>query len=253
MIESVGSGETASVWKVEDRFHKAYTLNWLRRQIYKSHSIDSEMQHTMKLNSRRFAQIVWYGEPNFEDQPTLQQVTTLAYAVVVEWVDGDTLEEFCAKQGEQLDVRDFLNLASDLCEALAVLNECGLCHNDLHQGNILISRERSGPTREEELILRVIDTGSLKTVSLRTSLIEQWRREASQLEPFINESGAGVQSRIDTLRRWSDLFACTDQEWVVAHFCTLINALRLHEHKLPGCQRRFIREITQFLKKMVGP
>src|SRR6266436_7452532 len=94
---SAGSGDKGVTWKVTDRFGWPFALKFVPKAEYYAHSVDAELYKVRKLGTR-FAQICVYGEPQFE-KSGLETVTKEAYAVVVEWVDGQTFAEFCAQEG----------------------------------------------------------------------------------------------------------------------------------------------------------
>lgn len=245
-----GKGSKAITWRVKDRFAWPFALKFVARAEYYAHSIDAELYKTRELGSR-FAQIRYYGNPEFE-QVGLEDLSKEVYAVVVEWVDGQTLAEFCSVEGDVLEVGHFLSLAQDFCEILAKLAQHSLCHSDLHAENVMIVKESSGLSTSEQLSVRVIDTGSLMTESFHGTLLEQWKTELSTLEPLAGSSAeaASITTALAERIAW---FARGDHAWIVSHLCTLMNRIRRNSSRMPMLQRKFLRAITPLLAKMIDP
>lgn len=249
LTSRVGSNDNmkAAMWKACDSYSRDYAIKLVPVTDYATHSIRGELYGGNQLGPR-FARIEAYGSPEFEDQD-LKELKDTAYAIVVEWVEGQTLAEYCMKQGSRIDVPDFLKLAESLCEVLALLSKAGLSHSDLHSENIMISAEPSGPKLEKEAIVRIVDTGSLMTMSRKDALLQGWRDELASLGRQANPD----VEYVNTLRERARWFSRTDQEWVVSHLCALLNAMRREEFRKPGTQRKFLREVSPILGKMIDP
>lgn len=248
-LNIAGPGRRDSfTWKAKDHYGTPFALKLVPKSHYKSHSIEGELQRTHDLGPR-FAKILCYGELRLEDN-ALSEWASQFYAIVVEWFVGVTFEDFCNAQ-PQLDHAQFLQLALDLCEALATLAEKQLCHNDLKEKNILITKERKGPRLTEELVLKVIDSGSLKSVDRRDSLIEEWKNEVQILARLQGAVSEQTRKRLDELNGWIGWFSREDQEWIVSHICRLVNLGRQSCHQLPAIERQFFSDLTPILQRMV--
>ncbi|MGN6552612.1 MAG: ORC-CDC6 family AAA ATPase [Verrucomicrobiota bacterium] len=245
-----GNGEKAVTWKVVDRFEQPHALKFVPKSEYYAHSIDSELYKVLQLGSM-FAQIRGYGEPQFE-KAGLEAITTEAYAVVVEWVEGQTFSEFCAEQEDSLDVAGLLTIARGFCEIIAKLKQRELSHSDLHGENVMIVIESSGISNAKDLSIKVIDTGSLMTNAFQATLLEKWRGELETLHRV-----AGTSLEVEALRtklaKNIEWFSRSDHAWVVRHLCEVVNCLRRNESQLPATQRRFLKSITPLLAKMIDP
>jgi serine/threonine protein kinase len=235
------------VWKALDSYENPSAIKFVARDEYRKHSLSAEMKQSRHLSSR-FAQITAYGDIRTSDK-SLNVLESDAYAIVVEWVEGQTFEEFCSQQATGLDVATFLQLASELCEALALLNREGLCHNDLHERNIMVVEQRVGPHLELESHLKIIDTGSLMTLERRKSLLEKWSSDLA----LIGSTAPSASADQHRLKGWIDWFSRDDQEWVVLHLVTLLNLLRQNQGALRGAERRFLAEVTPLLSCMLDP
>ena len=205
--------------------------------------------HKVRQLGARFAQIHAYGEPCFA-RPELEWVTKDAYGLLLEWVDGRTLEEFCESEAESLDVEVFLDLSRQFCEVLALLRREELSHTDLHEGNVMVVAGSSALSAARELRLKVIDTGSLMTDEHRSNLLRGWRQELATLERCGASSPEGAALTQELSER-IDWFERGDHAWVVRHLCTLVSMLRRHESRLPLAQRTFLSAVTPLLRRMI--
>jgi serine/threonine protein kinase len=245
-----GSGKKAVTWKVKDRFSWPFALKFVPKTEYYAHSIDAELHKTRELGAK-FAQIRLYGQPQF-DQSGLDSITNNAYAVIVEWVDGQTFTQFCEDEGETLEVSHFMALARDFCEVLALLKQRKLSHSDLHADNVMIVKEPSGLSGAQELTIKIIDTGSLMTEEFRSTLLENWRAELSTLQQVAGSS-AEAASLANNLSERIDWFSRGDHAWIVSHLSTLVNRLRRNASRLPTVQRKFVNAVTPLLARMIDP
>jgi len=248
-VERAGDGEKGVVWKAVDYYDKAFAVKFVAREEYKTHSLDAEMKRVRHL-SARFAQIVAYGDIKVSDA-NIKFIETQAYAIVVDWIEGQTFKDYCQQRGHELDVDGFLRVASELCEVMALLNEAKLCHNDLHSKNIMVVPERVGPSLTPELHVKVIDTGSLMTQERRKVLLENWLSEAASLQRDVLL--AQENKRKQTLTKWTRWFSRTDQEWMVLHFVSMLNVLRANEWRLHATERRFLAEVVPLTLRMLDP
>lgn len=250
-IRRAGAGKTAVTWEIKDQFGVIHALKLVPKERYVSHNIPAEMGRVKRL-PKRFAQMLAFGDP-YCDDIAIQCIFNSLSAIVVEWVNGKTLREFCDACTDGFDAEQFLRVAHDLCETLALLQREGLVHRDLHADNIMIREQQSGPLLTNELEIKIIDTGSMMTAHGHRDLLDQWRNAIVELEKVHPDPGSAGAIRIETLRRWINWFSRTDQEWIVSHFCTFINAMNRHENRLPSIQRRFLRELPVVLSRMVDP
>ena len=250
LLEAAGPGATAVTFRAVDKFDFPHAIKLVPREYYQNHTIEAELARVRRLTGR-FSQITWYGQPAF-GQPGIENISVQLYAIVSNWIEGDSFRTFVAKEGETLEVSEFLELARDLCEMLALLKEHQLVHNDLHDENLIVTEEATGPRLQLHRELRVIDTGSLKTVERHQDLLDAWRTEVSSLQQACEPTPA-LTKRISLIEGWINWFSRTDQEWVVFHLCTLISRMRRREHALPLAQRRFLHEVTPILCRMVDP
>jgi serine/threonine protein kinase len=247
---SAGAGAKGITWKANDRFGTSFAIKFVPKDEYSSHSIDAELSKARNLEPG-FAQIRWYGAPKL-DCKGFEYVESDAIAVVIDWVNGITLREFCSREAESLAFEQFLEIVRQLCEFLAELKDKGLSHSDLHDENIMVVSQTSHITGLKDLHVKIIDTGSLMTNEFHMDLLKRWQDEITTLSR-ISPSSAEVKLAIEELGQRTKWFSRSDQEWVVSHMCTLLNVLRRNESRLTTFQRRFIKDITPLVVKMVDP
>ena len=240
--ERVGNGTKGVTWRTEDRFDRQYAVKLVHKSDYKDYSLEAEVLRTKSL-SPRFAEIHFYGELKVFGSDIPQPNV---FAVVSQWIAGVQLKDYISSLKTSLGTREFIELTKQFCEALALLEEQSLCHNDLHDQNILISRERQGPDLAEELVLRIIDMGSMTTKERKVTLLQRWRNDLEVLQENSSDELA-----IEKRRSFNAWFERTDQEWVVSHLVSLVNTANRLNHDLPVKEKRFFDELPKLLLKMV--
>lgn len=76
------------------------------------------------------------------------------FAAVYDYVPGETLEDVMARS-DALDVGSAVQLATDVCEALAALHRCGVMHLDIAPRNIIVAADGA----------HVIDFGNARLIA----------------------------------------------------------------------------------------
>jgi serine/threonine protein kinase len=250
-----GSGKNAVTWKAFDQFGTAYAIKIVLKAGYKTHNIFAEVQRVRHLSANLFAQIITFGDPVVSDfiSPELKTfIESSTYAIVVEWVEGETLKKYLTSSNVKVSVPEFLTVASKLCEALALLQRENLTHRDLHEENILVTKETIGPRLTEELKIRIIDSGSMMTLERHKELMSVWQEKRKTLIDSQSHE-THIQDQIEDLTSWIGWFSRTDQEWVVYHLTNLANLVFKSYHELDNPQRKFCQALPEYLKKMVDP
>jgi serine/threonine protein kinase len=82
---------------------------------------------------------------------------TTYYAM--EFIDGETVEDFLKREGA-VAPRVALEIAAQVCRALAAADKHGLIHRDIKPANLMLVRDE-----EEEMLVKVIDFGLAKAVN----------------------------------------------------------------------------------------
>lgn len=245
LVSTSGKGKHGITWKAKTYFGEDVAIKFVHLDSYKDHSIDTEIRSVIGL-SDRFAKIREYGTPLINNSYSQDGI----YAIVIDWIQGETLFEYLDNSNNEIGVAEFLRIAYALCEALAILQNKELCHNDLHEKNIIVTKSQYGPSLSEEVSIRIIDTGSLKSNKLRESLCASWSAELEILRKIINRNDE-IEGEICRISSWLSWFSRRDEEWVVSHLCKIINKVRRIEYKLDYKSRAFFFNISELLKKMI--
>ncbi len=240
-------GKTSVTWQVRDNFDRLYALKFVLQTDYATHSLDAEMRRAAMLPKDLFATIPFFGEPSIEG---FANRVGEFYAILVDWFDGRSFEEYINDPAVEISPEVFCQLARDLCAVIQSLRLNGLVHNDLHNQNILVHETTdvlSGATVHR---LFVVDTGTLKTEERKHELLESWELEAATIEPFA-ETNEQAKVHIRDLRRRIAWFGRTDQEQIVSHLCDAYNSLRRSSARTELSAARFVTALPDVLALMV--
>ncbi|BBM88311.1 serine/threonine-protein kinase [Candidatus Uabimicrobium amorphum] len=83
--------------------------------------------------------------------------------IVMEYVDGHSLESVVQEKPYSLTVEQQLEIAMQICDAIATLNEKGVVHRDLKPANIIVCKYRGIP--------KVLDLGIAKDVQKSMTML----------------------------------------------------------------------------------
>ncbi|HET6327487.1 MAG TPA: protein kinase [Planctomycetaceae bacterium] len=250
LVEQLGRSATAAAWAARDATGNRFAIKFALRTEYHTHSLEAEADRVRQLRTPLIAKIIFYGVPQLSP-PAFDG--TPFYAIVVEWINGPTLKDFLSERDPQFTPEDFRQFTRDLCEILKALRSAQLVHNDLHDANIIVSREVDSLTDEVQQRLVAIDTGQLKTEETRTRLLEKWGEELAAIETASDPSAEAVAPRLAQLRDWISYFSQTDQEWVTCHLCSLFNHLLDSEASRTAQCGRFLIELPTILRTTLDP
>lgn len=243
----LGQGQTAVAWKASDSFGRHFAVKFVSKSDYKTHSLEGECNRARSLESELFAKIEFYGEFKIQDSKI---DCTNFYAIVVDWIDGETLSKYLASPSTQIDSQLFLRLVRDFCEILESLKAKELTHNDLHDKNILVSSKKDPLSNETISRLMVIDTGQLKTIDRKANLIEKWSEEINTLGQ-LGDTSNEVINQIKLLEKRVNWFDRTDHEWVVSHICAIHNNFQKQASSNSPESKRFLASLPESLKRMI--
>jgi len=133
IIRELGRGATGKVYLAEDPFAKRKVAIKVAFPEALKHAEDGAFYRSMFLNEASLAgklnhpHIVQIFDAVVEDQ--------FSY-IVMEYIEGGTLEKFCA-EGQLLETREVAEIIFKCVRALAFAQSLGLTHRDLKPGNIL--------------------------------------------------------------------------------------------------------------------
>lgn len=158
VVRELGKGATGAVYLAEDTFkHREVAIKVMFPEVLKD-AVDGELYRRMFLNEASLAgkmqhpHIVSIFDAVVEDE--------MSY-IVMEYVDGGTLEKFCKPENLQ-GIQEVAEIIFKCVRALAFANTEGLIHRDVKPGNIL---HKAGTD------IKVADFGAaLHVVSNRTQV-----------------------------------------------------------------------------------
>jgi len=210
--EHVKSGTKGVVWKGRDEYNHPVAIKFTISEDYEDRSYLEEANRASKLRDYpgSFARFDNVGLVELK-LPNDQKRRFVCF--MEEWIDGWTLESYL-QQHEigGIFLRDY---AKGMCEALNILKTLNLRHGDLHQGNVMIAKPKPGTLDTSKLIVKIIDTGSLKPIEA----------------PF--ESGEK-----DDIRRFTE------------HLVSIWNSIRRRK-TLSLAERLFLKETMPLLNSML--
>jgi len=151
IIEKIGGGGMAEVYKarcrVLDRF---VAIKVLRSEFVEDEEFISkfkdESQAAAKLNHNNIVNIYDTG------------IDDNIHYIVMEYVEGTTLKEYI-KNNKPLDIKESINIASQIAEALRHAHANKIIHRDIKPQNILIT---------EDKLAKVGDFGIARAISEKT-------------------------------------------------------------------------------------
>lgn len=248
--EQIGRGQTAIAWRAEDSIGDSFAVKFVPKAEYKTHSLDAEACRANSLPGDFFARISFFGESEISS-PSID--LSAFYTVVVEWIQGDSLDDYLEDPDVVVDAAVFCQFARDLCTVLQILRtpSPALTHNDLHGKNILIRPSVDALTGAATNRIAIIDTGQLKTTERRDELIETWRQELNTIRSVQEDDTDSMTATIEALHKRIEWFNRTDQEWVVFHLTRLYNKMQQAFTSLNSSEKRFCRALPGLLRQML--
>jgi len=141
IIASVGAGGMGEVYRARDtKLNRDVALKILPDNFSSDPDrrarFEREAQALAALNHPNIAQI--YDAGRLPDQ---EQKTPGVMAIVMELVEGHTLEEMIAASGRGIPLADALPIAQQMAEALEAAHEQGIIHRDLKPANVKVTPE----------------------------------------------------------------------------------------------------------------
>src|SRR6056297_1613503 len=151
IIEKIGGGGMAEVYKarcrVLDRF---VAIKVLRSEFVEDEEFISkfkdESQAAAKLNHNNIVNIYDTG------------IDDNIHYIVMEYVEGTTLKEYI-KNNKPLDIKESINIASQIAEALRHAHANKIIHRDIKPQNILLTKDK---------VAKVGDFGIARAISEKT-------------------------------------------------------------------------------------
>ncbi len=135
VVESlIAEGGMASIYRARDE----KTRRLVAIKVLYPYYSDNRVIRARFIEEGRIQQML--GHPNVVH---VQQVVEEPLAIVMEHIDGITLDDFLAEQG-QIAEADMLDIIIPVMSALGMAHSKGIIHRDLKPSNILLNRSRAG-------------------------------------------------------------------------------------------------------------
>ncbi|HEU5368211.1 MAG TPA: serine/threonine-protein kinase, partial [Ktedonobacterales bacterium] len=142
ILEKLGQGGMAAVYKVKDTAVKRGESLRAIKEMSQAALKESERQQAIE-NFHAEAEILKALDhknlPKFYEQFQEED----RYYLVMEYIEGETLEDRLEREGKGLPERDVLNWAEQLCSVLTYLHERRppIIFRDLKPGNIMVTKQ----------------------------------------------------------------------------------------------------------------
>lgn len=195
LVEQVGQGGTAVVWRaVDELLHRRVAVKMLAPRLAHDRPsralIRAEAQIAAQLNHPHVANVYDYGEARAGGSRRVPYL-------VLEFVDGETLTSRLHRRGA-MDWPEAVRVCADVAAALAATHAAGLVHRDVKPGNVLLSR--SG--------VKLVDLGIALAVGAESANSRgEVRGTPSYMAPEQLQGGAAV-SASDVYALGLVLYAC---------------------------------------------
>lgn len=246
LVEYEDHGMKAAVWRVTDDLGSTFALKIIPPYTDSGWNLIDEMTEARKLDPNWFARVWSFGHLEIRDGAKQIDLKTQYKAVAIEWIEGTRFDEYT--RSNSLSGEDFLLLTHQLFTALAALKNEGLCHDDLHPGNVLVQSKTNPLTNEPTVTIKIIDTGSVKRIATRQHLLSQLRNKIALLEE--------AEAPLNQIQKSKDLLEWKEpDDHLRAVECVLFaaNSLARNYHRLQFWERVFCDQLLAFLQKTVDP
>jgi serine/threonine-protein kinase len=153
IINTIGKGGMGIIYKAKDRKDgSTVALKVLKTELLVEKSnVDRFKHEASNVHSLKHPNLVSVREFGFSrfGQPF----------ITMDYLEGVELKAVLEKQ-KQLDLPSFVNIFTQLCDALAYAHDKGLVHRDIKPGNIMMVKSPGGQD-----VVKIIDFGIAKSVS----------------------------------------------------------------------------------------
>lgn len=156
-------GKAGVTRKCTDEIGIDYAIKFTTYSSYDERKsyLDEVQKATMLRGCPNIARLEGWGELDLELPKSKKSVHFVI--LIFEFVSGVSLKSYLEKNSV---APSFINaFISGLCEALQAFHFNNLFHNDLHDGNIMICPPYRGSLNPNARIVKIIDTGSISSVS----------------------------------------------------------------------------------------
>lgn len=155
ILSEIGSGGMAKVYKAKDRYlQRTIAIKILKDEFSEDleflKRFDTEAQAAASLTHPNIVQIYDVGRENNR------------YYIVMEYVDGITLKEYIQLKG-YLEWREAINIAIQICSALAKAHSRHIIHRDIKPNNIIMTSDK---------VPKITDFGIARLASSETATMK---------------------------------------------------------------------------------
>ena len=153
IIEKIGNGGMATVYKATDKVLKRYVAVKILRDEF---TTDEEFIKRFETEAQSAARLI---HPNIVSIYDVGVDNNLTYYIVMELIQGKTLKEIIIQEQGPLPWKWSINVSIQIASALEMAHKNNIIHRDIKPHNIIIT---------EDGIAKVTDFGIAKAVSNST-------------------------------------------------------------------------------------
>jgi eukaryotic-like serine/threonine-protein kinase len=199
----VGMGGMAAVYAATHRNSKRVAIKILHPEL----SVDDNARQRFLREGYAANQVGHRGAVAADDDGTTEDGVTF---LVMELLEGETIEERSVRRGGTLEAREVLALMDQVLATLVAAHEKGIVHRDLKPENLFLTREG---------VVKVLDFGIART------------RDTAGSSPSQTQGLMGTPSFMapeQARGRWEDVDARTDLWAIGATLFTLLSGRFVH-------------------------
>ncbi|HAA56836.1 MAG TPA: hypothetical protein DCE42_18865 [Myxococcales bacterium] len=149
IVEVLGAGGYGSVYRAE---HPELRTSFAIKMLNLDQQKRPDIIERFRREARSIAQIRHENVVQLSDFGWLEGY---GYYIVMEYLDGDSLQMTLAKQRSQtLPLKRIMRVAKQLCSALQLIHQQGIVHRDIKPSNIILSTDHRGKE-----VAKLIDFG----------------------------------------------------------------------------------------------
>ncbi len=203
IVDQIGAGGTSIVWKGHDRLlNRFVAIKQLAPEMLAGADDDYR---------ERFRQEAALQKKITDGQPALVQVYEFVeddrgLFIVMEYVDGVSLDALLSKSGKPLDVPTALGIVGAAAMALEVLHQANIVHRDLKPSNILLPKAGGLKLCDFGLATLVGDQDALSIGTVRYMAPELSRSEPAAPRSDIYSLGIIAYEMLAGRSKFEDAF-----------------------------------------------
>jgi len=149
ILDSIGSGGMCEVYQAEDlEQHRIVAVKLLHAHL-------TGEKGSVERFRREALSLLNLEHPNVVKVFDVGETEDGRAYLVMEWIDGGSLEDAIAEAAGPLGLPFILNVAIQICEALQYVHDHGIVHRDLKPSNVLLTKERDRAVLSDFGIARI--------------------------------------------------------------------------------------------------